>query len=235
MRNVGFIVLSGFVARVLWWAYAEPIPVSDFESYRRLAEGLLERGQLGIPIPSATRLPGNPVFLAIMMMISNSIAWLSFSNVILSTILIYIVYRFAFQLTLDKPLSLVAALICAFNPTFIFFSPILASEHLFVLLLFSAFLVLVCNDFNQFTGYVSRLILAGILFGAAVLTRGDGLFFLPVLLTMTYFASKKHVYRYLLVFVPLLAFVVTIAPWYIRSLLTSTWLDQVQDCLLWGA
>ena len=47
------------------------------------------------------------------------------------------------------------------------------------------------------------------------MTRGEGLFFLPILLVMTYFTFYKGAHRYLAVFVPLLAIVVTITPWYI--------------------
>ncbi|MFQ5962764.1 MAG: ArnT family glycosyltransferase [Candidatus Scalinduaceae bacterium] len=211
------IILFGFAARVLWWAYAEPVPVSDSEEYLRLAEGLLKQGQLGIPNPSAFRLPGYPVFLAITMWISNSIAWLSFVNVILSTFLIYIVWRLVLYLTSEKLLSILAALICAFNPTFVFLSPVLVSEHLYVIFLFSAFLVLCDNRVNLSTRRTVRLVLSGVLFGTAALTRGEAIFFLPVLLVMIYFNFSHNAHRYLSVFLVLLAFGVTIAPWYIRN------------------
>jgi len=211
------IILAGFVARVSWWAYAKPIPVSDFEHYRRLAEDFLKHGQLGIPNPSAYRLPAYPIFLAIILLPSDSIAWLSFSNVLLSTLLIYIVYRLAFHLTSEKLLSIIAALICAFNPTFVFFSPILASEHLYVILLFSAFLVLVNSSVNLSTNWVRKPLIAGILFGTSVLTRGEGLFFMPILLAMTYLTFNKNRYRYPAVLSLILGIVITIAPWYVRN------------------
>ncbi len=111
-RPIWIILLLGFAAWVLWWAYAEPVPVSDYETYRLLAEGLLQHRQLGIPNPSANRLPGYPVFLALMMLISNSAAWLSFINVIFSTLLIYLVYKLALHLTSEKILPIIAASFC---------------------------------------------------------------------------------------------------------------------------
>ena len=213
------VVISGFVARVLWWAYAEPIPVSDFEGYRHLAEGFLERGQLGFPNPSAYRLPGYPIFLAVFMkIISNSTAWLSFANLMLSTLLIYLVYRLSLYLTSEKTLAIIAACFCAFNPTFVFFSPILASEHLYVVLLLSAFLVFGDIRVNLSGHRVCKLILSAILLGTAVLTRGEGLFVLPIFLAISYLTfAKKTSHRYLAIIVYLLVFVATVAPWYLRN------------------
>jgi 4-amino-4-deoxy-L-arabinose transferase-like glycosyltransferase len=211
------VIFSGFLARVLWWAYSEPIPVSDFEEYLCLAKGFLQLGQYGIPNPSAYHLPGYPIFLAIMLVISDSISWLSFVNVIMSTLMIYIVYKLTLILTSEKLVSIIAALVCAFNPTFVFFSPVLASEHLFAILLFLAFMVLLNNYGDQSTNRGMKLILAGILFGAAVLTRGEGIFYLLILLLMTYFTSKRNNRSYLEILIILLLFIVTITPYYIRN------------------
>lgn len=219
-RSIGIIliILTGFMARVLWLAYAEPVPVSDFEGYRRLGEYFLEKGQIGIPDPSAYRLPGYTVFLAMIMTISKSVAWLSFVNVILSTLLIYLVFILTLQLTSKKSPAMIAAFVCAFYPTFIFYSPVLASEHLYVILLFSAFVVMGHNWNNISIHKAWHPTLAGILFGLAVLTRGEGIFFLPILLAWFYLTSaKKGLNKILVTFVSLLAFVITVSPWYIRN------------------
>jgi len=213
-----FIILTGLAMRVLWLMYADPVPVSDFEGYRRLGEYFLKQGQIGIPDPSAYRLPVYPVFLAIIMTISKSVAWLSFVNIILSTFLIYVVYVLTLQLTSNKLPAVIAALICAFYPTFIFFSPVLASEHLYIALLLSAFGVLGYNWSNISIHKAWKPILAGILFGLAVLTRGEGIFFLPILLTWSYLTStKKGLNKILVALISLLTFVITISPWYIRN------------------
>lgn len=210
-----FILLIGFMVRFLWWAYAKPIPVSDFAQYLRLAEEFLKLGHIGIPNPSALQLPGYPIFLAIILLISDSIAWLSFVNVILSTIIIFLVYKIAINLTTNHPLSLIAALICALNPTFVYFSPVLASEHLYAILFLLAFLVLFDNSDSLLTRGIKKPFLIGILFGTAILTRGEGLFYIPILLIMTYFLGKINTYRYLVALI--LGLVITIAPWYIRN------------------
>ncbi len=216
-QSLLFIILSGFTLRIIWWAYAQPVPVSDFETYRLLAQGILEHGQFGVPAPTAYRLPGYPSFLALLIAINESTAWLGFVSVILSTALIYFVYQLAFQLTLERPISGIASLICSLNPTFIFFSPVLASEHLSILLLVSVFLVLILEKSKQPSLRAGRLILAGLLFGAAVLTRADNLFYLPVVLGASYLSLKEVSGKKTLVLIPLLSFTMVIAPWYIRN------------------
>jgi len=208
------IIILGFTVRVLWWTHAKPIPVSDFAHYQHLAENLLKHHYLE---PSAYRLPVYPIFLAIIMTINKSIAWLSFANLILSTLSIYVIYKFTLHITHQKLPALLSTIFCAFNPTFIFFSPILASEHLFVILFFLAFLLL--EDSNNKTQIFQVLnpVFSGGIFGVAVLTRGDGLFYIPVLLIMTHFSFNKTTYKYLSVLTFILAFAVTLSPWLIRN------------------
>jgi 4-amino-4-deoxy-L-arabinose transferase-like glycosyltransferase len=205
------IVLAGFAMRVIWWARTDAIPVSDFEQYWRAAQDLAKHHQLGYPAPSAYRLPGYPFLLAAMMQVSYSLKWLNFTSVILSTLLIYLVYRLALRLAAERHIALLAALICAVNPTFVFFSPVLASEHLFILLLLCSFLVLGMRSI-LWSG-----ILCGLLLGAATLTRGEGLFYLPVILVVAFMTFRRRAQRHSAVLALVLAFLVVILPWYFRN------------------
>jgi len=214
------IIILGFVFRILWMIYSRPSPVSDFEGYRRLAEGLLRYHQFGVPKPTAYRLPVYPMFLAFTMLFSESVLWLSFVNVILSTLLIYVGYELVRRLTLDLETSLFASLLIAVNPTFVFFSPVLASEHLFSLLLFFAFVVIYgCETNLNFSDVIRRCIFSGFIFGTAVLTRGEGIFYLPIYAVVNFLRvrlnNKKRAVFPLLV--SLLACAVVISSWYIRN------------------
>jgi 4-amino-4-deoxy-L-arabinose transferase-like glycosyltransferase len=211
-RPIWIVVLSGLSARVAWWAYAEPAPVSDFEYYRRLAEGLLEHGQLGFPNPIAWRPPGYPAFLALLMLIHKSVAWLSLANALISSVLPYLVFRLTLQLTANQRTGLIAAVFCALNPTFVLFSPVLGSEHLFAPLMLSS-LVALCGQRGPATTSRFGPGLAGVLFGAAVLTRPDALFHFPVFALVCWFGSRRT--REVLAFS--LAVLVTLLPWYIRN------------------
>ena len=57
------VVTGAFVLRIAWLLSARPEPVSDHQVYVRLAESLLDRGLLGIDVPSALGLPGLPVLV----------------------------------------------------------------------------------------------------------------------------------------------------------------------------
>ena len=150
--------------------------MSDFEYYRRAALALLEHHQLGWPSPSAYRVPGYPFLLATMLTISRSTTFLSLVNVVLSAALAPMVYALARFFTNTRA-AVVAAVVCACHPTFVLFSPVLASEHLFVLLLFGSFLTLLAGGVKAASP--RRLAATGVLFGAATLTRPDALFFAP--------------------------------------------------------
>ena len=181
-RNLGpwqqaFLVVGlGLTLRIVWMLFASPVPVSDYEKYRSLAEELLLYHQLGVPEQSATRLPAYPALLALAMLVTHSLVWLRLVNVLISSVLIGLVYGVAYHVARgEKMVATCSALICALDPTFVFFAPILASEHLFTALLMATLLVLLLPGRNV----MPRALLAGALFGLAALTRGEGLFHLP--------------------------------------------------------
>ena len=194
-------------------AYAQPVPVSDFAGYKLLAEMLLDQRQFGYPEPSAYRLPGYPFFLAVMMLVSRSLAWLELVNVLLSTALVVLVYFLAKNVTANKAVALISALLVALNPTFVFFAPILASEHLFGILFYSGCLILLTRQFQA----PWREILAGFLFGLSVLTRGEGWFYLPVMfiILVAYAPGKRFPIRRFLVFGA--ASLSVVFPWFLRN------------------
>ncbi len=176
-RAVLVPVAIGFVLRLAWFLYSRPVPVSDYDSYRLLAISLLDHGRFGYPEPNMFRVPFYPAVLAAFMLVSRSIAWLSFCNVLLSTALIPVVFRVGWRITGDLRAATWAALACALYPTFVFYSPLLASEHVFALLLFGAVLLLL----SPRGASVRNLTLAGTALALATLTRGEALFYAPLL------------------------------------------------------
>ena len=198
-----------------WWWYAQPDPISDFEYYRLLAVDLLDQHRLvdhslfGPPHASALRVPGYPVFLAVAMLVSRSVAWLSIVNVALSALLVPLVARLARAWRSSRPRPSRAAVIVAINPTFVFFSPVLASEHLFI-----AFLVLSLIGVTS-ARTRSQFAVAGLLFGAAALTRPDALFYTPVLVGVVWLRSGSV--RPIAPAILMLAAALVVAPWYARN------------------
>lgn len=208
------IVFSiGLLLRLSWLIYVQPVPFSDYAGFRDVAKGLLVHHQFGYPKPSAYRLPMYPVFLSFLMIISTNNLWLSFCNIILSSLLIIFVYLIAMQLTDNIIISLLGALFYAINPTFIFLAPVLASEHLYAALLFFGLFIL-CQKGKPSI----RIILSGIALGLASLTRGEGIFFIPTFLIVGYFIMKKYKFVYLRLAFFILICVIVMLPWYIRNL-----------------
>lgn len=214
-RSILIVSIVGLTLRLAWWWYARPDPVADFEYYRLMAADLLEHHRLvdhplvGTPRASALRVPGYPVFLALAMLVSRSVAWLSIVNVALSALLVPLVAQLARALAFEPAAALTAAVIVAIDPTFVFFSPVLASEHLFVVFLL---LSLIAGTGARTR---SQFAVAGLLFGAAVLTRPDALFYTPVLVGVVWLGSGSV--RPIAPAILMLATALVVAPWYARN------------------
>jgi hypothetical protein len=209
------LFLLAFALRAIWLVYAHPTPWSDFEDYREIGAALLDHHQFGFPEPAARRLPGLPALLAVMMLVSRSVTWLSLSQVVLSSALVVVVFQVARSLTNgDIRLAAAAGFATAINPTLITFSPVLASEHLFTLLIFLALMVALGSDRRSF----QRALLVGLLAGAATLTRGESLFHLPLLAILMAMSGRGLRDRVVLAAVTVVVCLVFIAPWYWRNL-----------------
>ena len=222
--NLITIILLALVLRVVWLLYTQPIPVSDFEEYRQLAFNLLSYHQFGYPAPTAYRLPGYPIFLALFSSISRSNLWLGFINVLLSTLIVYLVYLLAIRLTSNQSIGLGASFIAAVYPILVFFSPILASEHLFTVFVYSGLLLLL-SEANRKKRYLT-LTLAGVLFGIATLTRGEAIYYVPVIAILGFLpyvkeigpeVSRSFTTRIASLLLLFLAWGVMLVPWYLRN------------------
>ena len=207
--------LVSFLLGLLWMLYAKPEPFSDFIHYYRLAEGLIDHQQFGYPRATAGRLPGYPAFLAIPMLASRSVAWLALCNVVMTALVAVMVYYIALRVTSgNRPAAAIAAFLCAVNPTFVLYSPVLASEHLFAPLLFASLLVVLVRPFGAFVNAV----VAGLLAGATILTRGEAVFYVPILLLVLVRAETERRRRVIVALSLLLACFVVVFPWYLRNL-----------------
>jgi len=211
--EIGIIAAVALIIRIIWMVYAAPVPTSDFETYRQLAEGILSQHQFGYPQPTAYRLPGYPFFLAIFMAINRSLTWLSFVNVVLSTALVALTYAITSRLTGNPKIARIASLVCALNPTFIFFAPILATEHLLTLLVVGSALILV----SPLGGTNRGAILSGVLLGLAILTRGEAMFYLPVLLLANLLYNPDNRRKYWLPPIIIGSAFLIVFPWFLRN------------------
>lgn len=218
-RALVLITASGFLVRIGWALHASPIPVSDFNDYRTLALDMLDHLQFGYPNPTVFFLPMHPTYLAIFASVSRADFWLSFATVLASTASIPLMWSIGRQVVGTHRAGLIAGGIFAFFPTFVAFSPVLATEHLFITLVLGAIVLL-----TRSTGEGRRgLIPAGILTGLAVLTRGETVFYLPAIIAWIAVGQQKwdlrRSMRATLVFGGAVA--VVVLPWFIRNSLVS--------------
>jgi len=211
------ILSLGLFLRVGWLFYSRPSPVSDFIEYKTLAENLWDEHYFGYEEPTALRMPGFPFFLAGCMVVSRSDLWLGFMNVLLSVILCAEVFFLARKMVGSKA-ALWAGILCVLNPAYVFYSPVLASESLYSVLLIGALL----SAWPDRQDRLWRAGLSGLLLGMAILVRGSGLFYTPVVLGLTLWPEQANVKvrRWMSLGKGALLIMVMaccLAPWYVRN------------------
>jgi len=208
------LITAALLPRFAWLLYTQPVPVSDFEQYRNLAASLIDHGQYGFPRPTAFRFPGFPVFLVPLMLINRSHFWLSLGTLSLSAVTVSLVYVFALHATRgNRAIAFIGAMAYAAFPPFIYLAPVLASENLLAVCLLAAAVVAVRADMSRWT----RPVATGVLTAAAVLTRGEALFYLPVLAAAAGFRSGSRRAGLKTAGLVCGAAAVCLAPWYIRN------------------
>ena len=209
------VLVGAFTIRFVWLLIAQPTPVSDWHAYRQLAADLIDHGQFGYPERTSFYLPAHPFHLAMWTLISRSSLWLGFSSVVLSTVSVGLVYAIGLRIYAHRRTAVLAAALFAFLPLFVLFSPVLATEHLFIVFMLLALLGLVhLGARNSVIGT-----LVGVSAGLAILTRGEAVFYVPALVLFVWLGAglpgaKERLRMTLLVG---LGIVIIIGPWYVRN------------------
>ncbi len=218
-RWILFILSLAFILRLAWLFYAQPVPISDFNDYRTLAEGILDHGQFGYPEPTSFFLPVHPTLVAALMLVSRADLWLGFGMVVVSTASCLLIYLVARRVLARERPSLIAAAIFAFLPVFVLYSPVLATEHLFIVLMLLAMLAVV--TLRGSTGW--RELAVGLLLGLAILTRGEALFYAPAFLFYLWVGTttpRRIKWRQSMLII--IGIVVVLVPWYVRNAVVVT-------------
>jgi len=133
-----------------------------------------------------------------------------------------VVGRLALRLTAWPAAAVAAAWVVAVDPTFVCFAPVLASEHLFAVLLMAAMLVaLEAADAAQLEGAAPpstsmfvNVAVAGTLLGAAALARADAIFYAPIVVVVLWRGAGRRVVAPAAC---LLAAAMVLTPWYVRN------------------
>lgn len=212
-RSLLLIVGVAFAVRLAWLLYARPVPVTDFEVHRGMAVSLADT--FSYP-PTADRLPVYIVFLGGAALISSSALWLGFVNVMLSTATCLGVYFLGREVFAERRPALVAAWVCALAPPLVVFSAVLATENLFALLMVLALIA----AFRASSGSRAAGIGTGVLLGLAILTRGEAIFYIPVVAAIVVFGTAPRRQRSWVLATTglmLVAVAALVVPWYVRN------------------
>ncbi len=193
------ILLLALALRLALWAQPLHEPANDETEYVTVAYDLLEgRGWQFYTHYHWLRAPLYPLFLAGSLWLTNGDLHLAaLPNVLLSVATVYLVYALTRELlpTQRKPhcyAPLIAALFAALLFTLNTFASLYMGETLFTFL-FSFALLLLVRWHHRAAGeaHWHILVLAGVLYGLATLTRSVSLAFLPVVLAWITFAKHK--------------------------------------------
>lgn len=130
LKIAGVVFVVALALRVLWAAFAQVTPISDFASYEALARQWLATGEFRDGLGLAYRTPGYPALLAgVFGLCDASLQAVALVQAVLGALTAALVALLA--LTVVSPrTSLIAGLLQALSPTAIIYVPILASENL---------------------------------------------------------------------------------------------------------
>lgn len=210
------VIVLAILLRVVLIHLYPVIPVSDARTYFESAQGLA-RGE-GFTLwgaRSAFFPPGFPFFLAMVFSITGvSVVAAQIANSVLSAAAALVIARIATEITASGRIGLFTAILVAFYPEQIAYSLLLATEPLALLLLALGIHALILH---RRLGRSILLVLAGIVFGLASLTRAEILPLAPILvLVLGGRRSGRGMFNKQGCIV-LISLVLTVLPWTVRN------------------
>ncbi len=179
--------------------------------YKIIAVNIYEHGRFTLDVSDPNnhdllRPPLYPLFLGFFIKMDHSGYLAVFVQQILSFLTTFLVYLLLLYLTKRKNVSALLSLVFFIWPYDIVWSRMTMSEPLFVFLLVASIYVILKRQDRKGD------IIAGLLTGAMLLTRVQGLIFLPfIFLTVLLEGSKRRMWLYPLVIL------LCISPWLIRN------------------
>ena len=234
-RDIALVlILAGALGlRLLWVLHAQTTParIADPGWYFAVASNLAGGHGFTVDIvgdewaagpggsPTTLWPPGWPLSLAAAFaLFGTSLTVAKLLNVIAGVVTIYLVYRIG-EMSFGRASGLFGAGLLAFYPNLIFWSSTLYSDIYFTMwFALSIFLLLRTKDWRGREGLVGSSLL-GLVVGAAVLTRGQGLM-LPLFAFLFWSMFWKWQYAMTRTSILLVAAAVVILPWSVRNVST---------------
>ena len=214
------ILITGLTLRLILLAYFwdMPLTIVDETHYQSIAENIYNHKEFALRSdpPSSMRPPLYPAFLSIIYYITGGVDLnvVRVIQIVLSLATVYMVFLLGRRLFSEKA-GLLASLIFAVYPSFLFFTHFLLTEVLFTLLftLFIwYFLLFIDKRLHR------SIFLAGFFLGLCALTRSIMFPFLPVALLFILFFCKSAFDKKIKFLILLtIGYAVVVAPWAFRN------------------
>lgn len=212
------VIVCAFALRWLAWIYARDLECFGDEcTYFRFARDLAERGVFSRKLRWP---PGYVAFLGAHFELGLGAAGARFTQVLLSTALVPMVYWLGRRAAacwsggVGHRVGIVAAAIVAFHPTLIAFSHYLWTETLFLFVLVAALVQVVrARD----AGSVRSAVGAGLLLGLASLVRALALYLTPLIGLWLSLDGRGRRFRWRVGLALCAAAVALVAPWTVRN------------------
>ncbi len=183
---VVFFALA-FIARFIWFIYAQTVPTSDFRYYVILAQNFIETGSIFIDSNFAfTRQPAWIVTLSLLGPLLASDTAVALFCILLSSLLVPLFWGLMKDLGVKQKNANLATAVLALWPPFIQFSPVAGAEHLSLLILGMAASITLklyvgIKQKNSDKIISRNWILIGLINSVGILNRAENLFLGPAL------------------------------------------------------
>jgi 4-amino-4-deoxy-L-arabinose transferase-like glycosyltransferase len=212
------VCIVALAVRLLWATTVHAIPVSDFSYYYTKAISLVHG--LGYTtsgrVPTAFWPPGYPFFLAgVFRVFGVSLVAAKAANIVLWTVTAALAYVLGLRLG-GRLTAVVAGLVVALFPEFIFYANLTASENLFVPLSLGALVAFSPAEKLAAPPSWKRAMIAGLLLGCAVLVRSTAVL-VPALMALTLVVWFRSRAALISATVLLLSFAIALSPWLVRN------------------
>lgn len=210
------VLVTTVVVRLVWIATVNAQPVSDFLFYfLRSAEVAAGKGYLFNGHPTAYWPPGFPFVLAVFFKVFGStLAVAKLVNVVLWTASAWCMYWLGKRIG-GPTAGLVAGLVVALYPEYVFFSGLVASENLFVLLASVSVVLLAIEPKTRRQRYALAAA-AGLLLGWGIITRPASVLLPLTICFVMWFVRRKQA-GFTTALVIGLCGILAIAPWVVRN------------------
>jgi len=211
-RVVLYVCLVGMVIRVVYMTFFNAeIRFPDEERFLNEARSLLEEGVFRANGEYAHDMPLTGFFLAFgLLLTGGSIPGVKLLMISVSAVTIWLIGILAYRIYPGRHAMLIAVVVSAVYPFFIFYSSLLLSETIFMFFVVAFFVQIASNNGE---GYWK----SGLIAGMAHLTRPTMFYFLPVVWIWDYLLRGISTRS---VIVAALGFTILVIPWAARNAYT---------------